>query len=581
MSNVIKSIKLGATATNVIDIDNLVIASDEDSASVELTKNDGSSLKNYLPEAGLTQCGVVSTGHQRFRGKKEFMGETGTWYTLTNSSYYPSQPPTGSNVSQVVSINNSVSYSTGFTATMYTYSSFEDLGYLCLVINSQFYTGTVVKSSIPLAMSIQSPNVNGAPFDDLAVNSETMISRDEDGFHMYYLSQMYLNPTYNSGTYPNNFDVGGAIRNVAYSRYSTSTAIGSYMHSNNYAPIWIRHAGNIKNITTTHGYSYLTTNNMYIWGKESNGGYTFVKLTEYDFQRGYRSTTPAHGSRYVRAGGYTGTVNYTGYTYISNTTYGYTHIDHGDGYDNRLYLSSVMYSGDTGEASSYLDSFYMSNIKKWYPVANNINGGWTSYSIISSGNPLTINNSGKKLSLKSSQFDLQAASDITFNVSSRYLYLKPSDYYGGTTGTYRVIKPDSYWILGASSTSTTSNRFYKLHAYQTYVDYSYSRYGFYENSDESLKSIIKPLETNLDELSKLRKVYFNWKETNDGSTGPQIGIIAQDVKKLYPEIVSGEEGNLTVAYDKLGVIALDAIDKLNEKNKSLEARIERLEKLLS
>jgi DNA repair exonuclease SbcCD ATPase subunit len=105
----------------------------------------------------------------------------------------------------------------------------------------------------------------------------------------------------------------------------------------------------------------------------------------------------------------------------------------------------------------------------------------------------------------------------------------------------------------------------------------YSSYGFYESSDETLKNILKPIETDLEELSKLRKVYFEWKDKNNGCTGPQIGIIAQDIKNVYPEIVDGEEGSYTVQYEKLGVIALDAIDKIYQENKALKARCEALE----
>lgn len=109
----------------------------------------------------------------------------------------------------------------------------------------------------------------------------------------------------------------------------------------------------------------------------------------------------------------------------------------------------------------------------------------------------------------------------------------------------------------------------------------YAPGGFYESSDERLKDILSPVKTNLDDLSKLRKVYFSWK--NASKEDIQIGIIAQDLQKLYPELVSkdSDTGLLSVAYDKLSVITLEAIDNLYNEHKRLKDRVDKLEKLLT
>ena len=102
--------------------------------------------------------------------------------------------------------------------------------------------------------------------------------------------------------------------------------------------------------------------------------------------------------------------------------------------------------------------------------------------------------------------------------------------------------------------------------------------GFFQTSDERLKNIIEPISVDLDELSKMRKVYFKWK--NNSVSNNEIGMIAQDVQKIYPEIIYDNNGQLSLAYDKLSVIALEAIDELYKKNQELERRIKELENKL-
>lgn len=103
--------------------------------------------------------------------------------------------------------------------------------------------------------------------------------------------------------------------------------------------------------------------------------------------------------------------------------------------------------------------------------------------------------------------------------------------------------------------------------------------GFYESSDERLKDFGEKVSVDLDKLSELKKNYFTWKDSENKEQ--QIGVSAQEIRELYPEIVSEQDnGTLTVAYDKLSVIALAAIDELHKKNKELEERLTALENKL-
>ena len=97
--------------------------------------------------------------------------------------------------------------------------------------------------------------------------------------------------------------------------------------------------------------------------------------------------------------------------------------------------------------------------------------------------------------------------------------------------------------------------------------------AFYETSDENLKDFSDDINVDFNKLKEIRKSYFTWKSDETGKL--HIGTSAQDIQKNYPELVSEDKnGNLTVDYAKLSLIALSAIDKLDE-------RLSKIEKMLN
>lgn len=101
---------------------------------------------------------------------------------------------------------------------------------------------------------------------------------------------------------------------------------------------------------------------------------------------------------------------------------------------------------------------------------------------------------------------------------------------------------------------------------------------YFKTSDSSLKTNIQNLSDSLAKILELRGVTFNWKNRVDEKEN--IGFIAQEIEKIFPELVHGEDGQKSVNYVSLVPVLVEAVKELDEKNKELEARLEKLEKRL-
>ena len=96
-------------------------------------------------------------------------------------------------------------------------------------------------------------------------------------------------------------------------------------------------------------------------------------------------------------------------------------------------------------------------------------------------------------------------------------------------------------------------------------------------SDRKLKKDIVEIENPSEKLEHLNGYYYYWKEGSDKTR--QVGVIAQEVEEVLPEIVSTDaEGIKSLDYSKLTPLLIEVLKEQQEIIKKLEARIDALEK---
>jgi len=102
-----------------------------------------------------------------------------------------------------------------------------------------------------------------------------------------------------------------------------------------------------------------------------------------------------------------------------------------------------------------------------------------------------------------------------------------------------------------------------------------SQAAFATFSDSRLKENIENLPSQLDKINSLRPVEFDYIKSGDH----QIGFIAQEVQKVYPDLVAeGEDGMLTVTgLAKTEARLIKAIQEQQALITSLTARVTALE----
>ena len=97
----------------------------------------------------------------------------------------------------------------------------------------------------------------------------------------------------------------------------------------------------------------------------------------------------------------------------------------------------------------------------------------------------------------------------------------------------------------------------------------------YASSDKRLKDNIKPIENALQKVESIGGYTFDWNDKQSTYEGSDIGVIAQEIEAIAPELVTEREtGYKAVKYDKLVAVLIESVKELSAKVKTLESKLQ-------
>lgn len=107
---------------------------------------------------------------------------------------------------------------------------------------------------------------------------------------------------------------------------------------------------------------------------------------------------------------------------------------------------------------------------------------------------------------------------------------------------------------------------------------SYLANGYSLFSDRNLKKNIQRIKNSMNKVNRLRGVYYNWADSareidgSDLTTNVQVGLLAQDLQAVLPEVVMDIHNGryLGVKYDGVIPLLIEALKEIDAKGFNIE-----------
>lgn len=96
----------------------------------------------------------------------------------------------------------------------------------------------------------------------------------------------------------------------------------------------------------------------------------------------------------------------------------------------------------------------------------------------------------------------------------------------------------------------------------------------FSSSDRTLKDNLKPIADPMEKINKISGYEFDWNDKQKTHTGHDVGVVAQEIEQVLPEVVTEREDGLkAVRYEKLVPLLIESIKELSAKVEKLESQL--------
>ena len=263
----------------------------------------------------------------------------------------------------------------------------------------------------------------------------------------------------------------------------------------------------------------------------------------------------------------------------TNTTYSVTTSGSGNA------LTTIGLSGTTITAT--LGSFATSghNHNSVYSSINHTHGNITKDGKITTSNSIA---NGDAIVISRTTSGTISKSTITFDgttsnsfLSKKGTWVEPADEKVKVSTSTTNAK---YPLMAVNSTSPTTGATYQAIC-DTGITMNPNKHllsvsgevnaanGFFQTSDINKKNIIGELDLDkaYDLIDKCQTILYTLKD--DDSDKEQIGLIAQEVKEFFPELITEDnDGSLALDYSRLSVVILKVLKDIINRIKILESK---------
>ena len=96
----------------------------------------------------------------------------------------------------------------------------------------------------------------------------------------------------------------------------------------------------------------------------------------------------------------------------------------------------------------------------------------------------------------------------------------------------------------------------------------------YQSSDERLKDNVTPIYNALDKVKQIGGYEFDWNDNQTTYEGHDVGVLAQEIEKVLPEIVTTRDnGYKAVRYEKIVALLIEAVKEQQLQIDELKSKL--------